>query len=134
LNAQEVGSALYGLQHMSDSHTEVRQLLAALGPKVQQCRNLDGQGVGNALFGLQCMEDSHEVQVLIEALGSKMQQCSEDMLLKEVKKCKKVLRALPRFNEPRHSSLFIAEVFRSLMHPSLEDLSKNIDNEFGKHS
>ena len=48
LNAQAVGNALYGLQNLGDSK-EVRGLLAALTPKVQQCSELNAQAVGNAL-------------------------------------------------------------------------------------
>ena len=69
----EVGSALYGLQCMGDS-PEVRQLVAALAVKVQQCREeLDARAVGNALYGLQCMGDSPEVRQLVAALAVKVQ-------------------------------------------------------------
>ena len=133
LKAQEIGNALYGLQRMSDSNAEVRQLVAALAPKVQKCRNIDAQAVGNALYGLQRMSDSHEVQLLTKELALKMQQCSEDTLLEEVKRCKKALRTLPRFRLPLHLELsFVVEAFRSLKHPTLKDLARNIDIEFEK--
>jgi hypothetical protein len=55
--AQVVGNALYGLQSLTDS-AEVRSLLAALAPKVQQRREeLSAQQVGNALYGLQSLSD-----------------------------------------------------------------------------
>ena len=38
MGAQHVGNALYGLQRMGDSCPEVRQLVAALTPKVTGCR------------------------------------------------------------------------------------------------
>merc|ERR1711862_615361 len=72
--------ALYGLQSLSDSE-EVRQLLAALTPKVQQCREeLDPQAVGLPLYGLQSLSDSEEVRQLLAALIEKMQQCREDLV------------------------------------------------------
>ena len=37
LRSQEVGNALYGLQHLSDSR-ETRRLLVVLTPKVEECR------------------------------------------------------------------------------------------------
>ena len=77
LKAQEVGNALYGLQSLGDSK-EVRGLLAALTPKVQQCGEvLSAQNVGNALYGLQSLGDSIEVRGLLAALTPKVQQCSE---------------------------------------------------------
>ena len=79
------------------------------------------------------MSDSHEVQLLTKELALKMQQCSEDTLLKEVKRCKKASRALPRFRLPLHLELpFVVEAFRSLKHPELTDLARNIDIEFEK--
>ena len=68
-----------GLHCMGDS-TEVRQLIAALTPKVQECRGeLSSQAVSNALYGLQCMRDSTEVRQLIAALTPKVQQCREEL-------------------------------------------------------
>ena len=44
-----VGNALYGLQRMGDSE-QTRGLVAALTPKVRDCREaLGAQEVGNAL-------------------------------------------------------------------------------------
>ena len=77
LQAQNVGQALYGLQRLGDSK-EVRGLVAALTPKVQQCsEELSAQEVGNALYGLQSLGDSKEVRGLVAALTPKVQQCSE---------------------------------------------------------
>ena len=61
---------------MGDSQ-EVRQFVAALTPKVQQCREeLSSQAVGNALHWLQLMGDSTEVRQLLAALTPKAQQNS----------------------------------------------------------
>ena len=77
--------ALYGLQRLGDSE-EARQLVAALTPKVQHCREeLDAQAVGNALYGLQQMGDSHvEVRQLVAALTPKVTQCREALGAQEV--------------------------------------------------
>merc|ERR1719159_1501351 len=48
MTAQNVGSAVYGLQRMGDSHAEVRQLVAALATKVQNA-GIDPQAVGNGM-------------------------------------------------------------------------------------
>ena len=79
LRARYVGDALYGLQRLGDSK-EARQLVAALTPKVQDCREeLDAQAVGNALYGLQRLCDSEEVRQLLAALTPKVQQCREEL-------------------------------------------------------
>merc|ERR1719443_1504198 len=73
--AQTVGNALYGLQSMGDSQ-EVRELVAALTVKVQECgEQLKAQEVGNALYGLQSMCDSQEVRELVAALTAKVREC-----------------------------------------------------------
>ena len=74
LNGQAIGNALYGLQGMDSSHTEVRQLLKALTTKINASRaELNGQEIGNALYGLQGMDSSHqEVRQLLKALNTKI--------------------------------------------------------------
>ena len=48
---------------------QVRQLVAALTVKVQQCHEkLDAQAIGNALYGLQRLRDSAELRQLLTAL------------------------------------------------------------------
>ena len=59
---------------------EVRQLVAALTPKVQQCQEeLKSQHVGNALYGLQRLGDSEEARQLLAVLTPKVEQCREDL-------------------------------------------------------
>ena len=77
--AQDIGTALYGLQRLGDSK-EVRQLIVALTPKVQRCQDeLKSQEVGNALYGLQRLGDSKETRQLVAALTPKVQQCREEL-------------------------------------------------------
>ena len=77
MDTQEVGNALYGLQRMGDSE-QTRELLAALTPKVRDCREaLRAQEVGNALYGLQRMGDSEQTRGLVAALTPKVRECRE---------------------------------------------------------
>merc|ERR1712193_254448 len=79
LDSQAVGNALYGLQRLGDSE-EVRKLIVALTPKIQQCREeLNSQHVGNALYGLQRLGNSEEVRELVAVLTPKVQQCREEL-------------------------------------------------------
>ena len=67
---QEVGSALYGMQGMSNEHGEVRTLLIILAVKIADCREiLAGTSLSCALYGLQGMtSDSPEVRTILKAL------------------------------------------------------------------
>jgi hypothetical protein len=79
LRPQAVGNALYGLQRLGWTE-EVRQMVAALTPKVLECleyEGLDGQAVGNALYGLQTLEDSTEARNLVSALTKGVRECKE---------------------------------------------------------
>ena len=59
---------------------EVRELVAALTPKVQQCKErLDAWAVAQALYGLHGFGDSEEVQQLVAVLVPKVQQCREEL-------------------------------------------------------
>ena len=72
LRAQHVGNALYGLQSLGDS-AEVREVLAALAPKVRECgEGLGAQAVGNALYGLKSLGDSAEAREVLAALAPKV--------------------------------------------------------------
>ena len=65
LKAQAVGNALYGLQSLGDSK-EVRGLLAALTPKVQQCSEVLGPvDLAMALCGLGQHFCAHELYQII---------------------------------------------------------------------
>ena len=67
LKAQEVGNALYGLQSLGDSK-EVRGLLAALTPKVQQCSEvLTPAALAMALCGLGQHFFGHELYKYFQA-------------------------------------------------------------------
>jgi hypothetical protein len=56
----------------------MRQLVAALIPKVQQCRErLSANQLGNALYALQCLGDSQEIRHLVAALTPRVQQSRE---------------------------------------------------------
>ena len=73
--AQAVGNALYGLKSMGDSQ-EVRELVAALTVKVQECgEELKPQEVGMALTGIKRLCDSQEVRELVAALTAKVREC-----------------------------------------------------------
>ena len=67
LQAQNVGNALYGLQSLGDSK-EVRGLLAALTPKVQQCSEvLTPAALAMALCGLGQHFFGHELYKYFQA-------------------------------------------------------------------
>jgi len=74
LNAQEIGSALYGLQKMDARSEEVKDLLKALTTKINNPDvTLNAQAIGNALYGLQKMDArSEEVKDLLKALTIKI--------------------------------------------------------------
>jgi hypothetical protein len=78
-SSQGVSMILFGLRSMSSNSIEVCELLNALIPKVQSCREeLNAQAVGNALYGLHGMSSHHpEVRAIISALAFKVQSCRE---------------------------------------------------------
>ena len=52
---------------------DVRELVAILASKVQNCRGkLNSQSVGNALYGLQGLTDSEEARQMVAALAPKV--------------------------------------------------------------
>jgi outer membrane murein-binding lipoprotein Lpp len=66
---------------MSSDVREVKDVLAALAPKVESCREeLDAQAVGNAVYGLQSMSsDVREVKDVLAALAPKVESCREEL-------------------------------------------------------
>ena len=81
---------------MGDSE-QTRELVAALTPKVWDCREaLGAQHVGNALFGLQRMGDSEQMRGLVAALTPKVQQCREELRKYDVDRA---LKQLPQFGD-----------------------------------
>ncbi|KAJ1421293.1 hypothetical protein B484DRAFT_399523 [Ochromonadaceae sp. CCMP2298] len=71
----------YGLQGMSSSDAEVRDLLRVLTAKIEMSREpLDAQAVGNALYGLQGMSSSDsEVRDLLRVLTAKIEMSTEPL-------------------------------------------------------
>ena len=80
LNGRAVGNALYGLQALRDSD-QVRELLAALTPKVAQCTEskLNAQGIAQGLYGLRNLPDSPEMRGLLTAVTPLVQECTEPL-------------------------------------------------------
>ena len=72
--AQEIGSALYGLQNMDCTTAAVQTLLQALTTKITASNaQLDAQTIGNALYGLQNMDGTTAtMQALLQALTIKI--------------------------------------------------------------
>merc|ERR1740123_15123 len=73
--AREVGVAVYGLQSLGRSKEErrVRELVAAIIPKVRQCEErLSAKEIGMALYGLRSLTDSPEARGLVAALTDKV--------------------------------------------------------------
>jgi hypothetical protein len=79
LRGHEIGSALYGLQHMSSEHEEVGLLLSAITATITPTHTVStqthnrplivGRAIGNALYGLRNMNSNNkQVQQLIHAL------------------------------------------------------------------
>jgi hypothetical protein len=66
---------------MSSDVREVRDVLAALAPKIESFRGeLSAQEVGNALYGLKCMSrDVREVKDVLAALAPKIGGCREEL-------------------------------------------------------
>ena len=59
---------------------EVRRLLSAFIPRVQNCsEELNAQAACNALFGLHGLGDSEVVRQIVRALLGKVQQCCEEL-------------------------------------------------------
>jgi hypothetical protein len=66
---------------MSSDVQEVKDVLAALAPKIGTCRKeLSAQAVGNALYGLRNMSsDVQEVKDVLTALASKIEGSREQL-------------------------------------------------------
>jgi hypothetical protein len=78
-DAQAVGNSLYGLQHMSSDHIEVRDALTILAEKAKGCEEiLNAQEVGNALYGMQSISsDCPEVLEILRVFTEKVAGCTE---------------------------------------------------------
>ncbi len=73
MTPQGIGSAFMGLQGMSSSHSEVRDLLSILTDCIDNCNHLDNQAVANILLGLRSSSsDHHEVRQVINSLCNKI--------------------------------------------------------------
>ncbi len=71
---------------MGSNRPEVCQLVAALVPKVQECREeFKAEEVSNSLHGLHSMSsDDKEVRDLLSALTPKVWECREDFPAEQV--------------------------------------------------
>lgn len=113
LSAQQLSNALYGVRlscdsrdslgsHDSRDSKELRQLVAALTTKVQQCsEQLSAHQIGNAVYGLQRLGDSREVRELVAALTPKVQQSGYEMTAQAVGNALCGLRGLGDSDEMR---------------------------------
>jgi hypothetical protein len=77
-DALTVGMTICGLHSIGDS-PEVRALMGALTPKVQQGSVLDATAVSNVLFGLLGLSDSPELRELLNSLLPKVANCNEGL-------------------------------------------------------
>jgi predicted nucleic acid-binding Zn-ribbon protein len=66
---------------MSSDVREVKDVLAALAPKIEGCKEeLDAQAVSNAIYGLQSMSgDVREVKDVLAALATKIGGCRKEL-------------------------------------------------------
>jgi very-short-patch-repair endonuclease len=71
---------------MSSDVQEVRYVLGALAPKIEECREqLSSQEVGNALYGLQNMSsDVREVVDVLVAMTPKIEGCGQHLLAQHI--------------------------------------------------
>jgi hypothetical protein len=73
MTPQGIGSAFIGLQGMSSSHVEVRELLTILTKSIENCNQLDNQAVANILLGLRSSTSDHlAVRQVINSLCNKI--------------------------------------------------------------
>merc|ERR1719171_1455759 len=76
---REIGNSLYGLYCLGEGQ-EVRALVAALTPKVEDCNEeLKSQEVGSSLYGLHHLGPSDEVRRLIRVLTPKVIACTDKL-------------------------------------------------------
>ena len=78
LNGRALGNAIYGLQ-ATPSQGEVRELIAALTPKVAQCTDsrLDPGSIRSALAGFRNLPASPELRMLMDVLAPLIQNPDE---------------------------------------------------------
>lgn len=81
LDAQGVGSCLFGLQGMAGKSSKVRALVSELRHHVDHGPGeMKSQELGNALYGLQNMtSDSAEVRQLLHSLTRRLLACPEEL-------------------------------------------------------
>ncbi|KAJ1387172.1 hypothetical protein B484DRAFT_409980, partial [Ochromonadaceae sp. CCMP2298] len=96
INQYHVTLGLYGLQGMSDEHTEVRGLVACLSAIIRTRVKgaFCGETMAKAMYGLQSMQGSREVRELLRVLESRFDPLGEDYTGQHVAMCCYGLRSM----------------------------------------
>jgi hypothetical protein len=82
--APNVSKALFGLQRLGNT-LEMRELISALTPKVEQCQEkLKAKEVSDSLYGLQSVGDSPESRRLVAALAKLVEESKAELNAEEI--------------------------------------------------